>query len=89
MAVKKMVTEEKQENKLPYVSPAIVYEGLIKDMALELDKKGNVAVNNFQTSNPQVFAAGDTMCGPSLVVHAIDTGRRAAAAIDKYLHKSK
>ena len=67
----------------------VVYEGLIKDMALELDKKGNVAVNNFQTSNPQVFAAGDTMCGPSLVVHAIDTGRRAAAAIDKYLHKSK
>jgi glutamate synthase (NADPH/NADH) small chain len=66
----------------------VVHEGLIKDMAIELDKKGNVAVNNFQTSNPQVFAAGDTMCGPSLVVHAIDTGRRAAAAIDKYLRKS-
>ena len=66
----------------------VVHEGLIKDMALELDKKGNIAVNNFQTSNPQVFAAGDTMCGPSLVVHAIDTGRRAAAAIDKYLRKS-
>jgi glutamate synthase (NADPH/NADH) small chain len=65
----------------------VVHEGLIKDMALELDSNGNVAVKNYQTSNPQVFAAGDTVNGPSLVVHAINTGRQAAAAIDQWLKK--
>ncbi|MBN2181439.1 MAG: glutamate synthase subunit beta [Sedimentisphaerales bacterium] len=67
----------------------VVHEGLVKDMGLKLDDKGNVAVENYQTSNPQVFAAGDTVRGPSLVVHAIDTGRQAAAAIDKWLQTQK
>jgi glutamate synthase (NADPH/NADH) small chain len=66
----------------------VVHEGLIKALALKLDDQGNVAINNYQTSNPKVFAAGDTICGPSLVVRAIDTGRRAAAAIDQYLRKN-
>ena len=66
----------------------VVHEGLVKDMALRLDARGNVAVENYQTSNPQVFAAGDTVRGPSLVVHAIDTGRQAAAAIDQWLRKN-
>jgi glutamate synthase (NADPH) small chain len=66
----------------------VVHDGLIKDMAIKLDDRGNVAVNNYQSSNPRVFAAGDTVSGPSLVVHAIDTGRRAAAAIDQYLRNN-
>ena len=37
------------------------------------------------TSEPGVFAAGDTVRGASLVVHAINEGRQVAAAIDKYL----
>jgi glutamate synthase (NADPH/NADH) small chain len=56
-------------------------------MGLKLDDRGNVAVNNYQTSNPWVFAAGDTVHGPSLVVTAIDTGRKTAAAIDQWLRK--
>ena len=48
---------------------------------------GNVDVNNFQTSQPWVFAAGDTASGASLVVRAIDSGRKAAAAIDQWLKK--
>ncbi len=63
----------------------VVHEGLIKDLELKLDNRGNVSTNNYQTGNPKVFAAGDTISGPSLVVHAINTGRQAAAAIDKWL----
>lgn len=65
----------------------VVHEGLVKDMDLKLDVRGNVSALNYQTSNPQVFAAGDTISGPSLVVHAINTGRLAAAAINKWLKK--
>jgi NAD(P)H-dependent glutamate synthase small subunit len=63
----------------------VVHEGLVKDIGLKLDRNGNVAVNNFQTSEPWVFAAGDTVNGASLVVRAIDSGRQAAAAIDGWL----
>ena len=66
----------------------VVHEGLVKDTALKLDPKGNIIVNNFQTSDPQIFAAGDTVNGPSLVVHAIDSGRQAAAAIDRWLQQN-
>jgi glutamate synthase (NADPH/NADH) small chain len=66
----------------------VVHEGLVKDLGLKLDGRGNVAVNNYQTSNQQVFAAGDTVRGPSLVVHAIDTGRQAAAAIYQWLQNN-
>ena len=66
----------------------VVHEGLVRDMELKLDGRGNVTVNNYQTSNPWVFAAGDTISGPSLVVNAIDAGRKAAAAIDQWLRNS-
>jgi NADPH-dependent glutamate synthase beta subunit-like oxidoreductase len=66
----------------------VVREGLIKDMALKLDDQGNVAVNNYQTSDPQVFATGDTVVGASLVVRAINSGRQAAAAICQWLRQS-
>jgi len=66
----------------------VVHEGLVKDTALKLDSKGNIIVNNYQTSDPQIFAAGDTVDGPSLVVRAIDSGRRAAAAIDQWLQNN-
>ena len=67
----------------------VVHEGLIKDQGLKLDSYGNVTVNNYQTSDPQIFAAGDTINGPSLVVHAIHSGRQAAAAIDKWLREKQ
>ena len=63
----------------------VVHEGLIKQLSLKLDDKGNVAVQNHQTSEPWVFAAGDAISGASLVVRAIDSGRQAAAAIDRWL----
>jgi glutamate synthase (NADPH/NADH) small chain len=61
------------------------HEGIVKSLLLKLDENGNIAVNDSQTSDPAVFAAGDSVLGASLVVKAIDTGRRAADKIDKWL----
>ena len=43
------------------------------------------SVDRWMTSVPGVFAAGDTVRGASLVVHAINQGRLCAAACDKWL----
>lgn len=63
----------------------VVHEGLIEQFGLELDARGNVKVNDWQTSVPGVFAAGDTVRGASLVVHAINHGRLAAKAVHRWL----
>ena len=65
--------------------PRSIGEGLIKSLGLKLNNQGNVEVNGFQTSQPWVFAAGDTVSGASLVVHAINSGRQAAEAISQSL----
>ena len=59
---------------------------LVKDLGLEIDKRGNILVaDNFMTSVGGVFAAGDSTRGASLVVHAINLGRKVAEAVDGYL----
>lgn len=63
----------------------VVHEGLIKNLGLQVDDKGNLAVNQYQTSEPWVFAAGDAVSGTSLVARAINSGREAAAAINRWL----
>jgi glutamate synthase (NADPH/NADH) small chain len=61
-------------------------EGLINQLGLDLDKRGNVATDeNKMTSVPKIFAAGDMARGQSLVVWAIADGRQAARAADKFL----
>ncbi len=66
-----------------------VHGGLVKDLDLELNPLGNIRVDeNFMTSVKGVFAAGDSSRGASLVVHAINEGREAAAAIDRYLARN-
>ncbi|MBS3735194.1 MAG: glutamate synthase subunit beta [Phycisphaerae bacterium] len=63
-----------------------VQSGLIEDLGLELDERGNVKTDvDYATSADGVFAAGDAQRGASLVVHAISAGRDAAEAIDRYL----
>jgi glutamate synthase (NADPH/NADH) small chain len=62
------------------------HPGIVTDLGLELDRRGNVVVNaDFMTSVAGVFAAGDCQRGQSLVVWAIADGRKAARGIDKYL----
>ncbi|MFI5064845.1 MAG: glutamate synthase subunit beta, partial [Streptosporangiales bacterium] len=61
-------------------------EGLLADLGVEFDARGNVARDaSFATSVPGVFAAGDMGRGLSLIVWAIAEGRAAAAAVDTYL----
>ncbi len=64
-----------------------VHEGMIDELGLELDKRGNVSAteDDYQTSVEKIFAAGDIRRGQSLVVWAIREGRQAAHAIDKFL----
>lgn len=66
-----------------------IHEGIVEEFELELDKRGNIIVNqDFMTSKPGVFAAGDSVSGASLVVQAIFQGRSLADAVHKFL-KSK
>jgi glutamate synthase (NADPH/NADH) small chain len=63
-----------------------VRNGLIDQLGVKLDKRGNVETNeNHMSSVPGVFAAGDMRRGQSLVVWAIAEGRKAARGIDLYL----
>jgi NADPH-dependent glutamate synthase beta subunit-like oxidoreductase len=60
---------------------------LAMELELELNKAGNISVDDsFAAGRPGVFAAGDCVRGASLVVHAIDQGRRCASAVNYYLH---
>lgn len=61
------------------------HEGILKQLSVDLDERGNVKANNYQTSVEGVFAAGDMRRGQSLVVWAISEGREAARAVDQYL----
>jgi NADPH-dependent glutamate synthase beta subunit-like oxidoreductase len=67
----------------------VVHDGLIKDLALKRDDRGNVAVRDYQTSEPWVFAAGDAVHGASLVARAIESGREAATAMDRWLENGQ
>ena len=61
-------------------------EGLLLQLGVMLDERGNVMVDEHKmTSVPKVFAAGDMARGQSLVVWAIADGRRAAEGVDRYL----
>ncbi len=60
--------------------------GLVEQLGVTLTDRGNVQVDeDFMTSVPGVFAAGDMQRGQSLVVWAIADGRKAARGIDRYL----
>lgn len=64
-----------------------LHEGLLSQLRVRLDSKGNVAADtvNYRTSSDRVFTAGDMRRGQSLVVWAIREGRQCAHAVDEYL----
>ena len=64
-----------------------VHEGMLKELDVDLDPRGNVQADTdqYQTSIEKVFTAGDMRRGQSLVVWAIREGRQCARAIDEYL----
>ena len=59
--------------------------GILAQLNIALDARGNVQTNNFQTDQEGIFAAGDMRTGQSLVVNCINEGREAALAIDAHL----
>ena len=66
-----------------------VRNGMIEQLGVVLDPRGNVATDqNYMSSVPGIFAAGDMRRGQSLVVWAISEGRRAAAGVDTYLRSA-
>ena len=58
---------------------------LLDALGIERDARSNAAAPAYATSVPGVFAAGDARRGQSLIVWAIDEGRRCASAVDAWL----
>ena len=67
-----------------FVSPL---QSLLEEFGVERDARGSAKANtdNYATSAPKVFAAGDMRRGQSLVVWAIREGRQCARAVDEFL----
>lgn len=69
---------------LGFVHP--VQEGLLNELGVNYDVRGNVAVNKQHLSSvDKIFATGDAIMGASLVVKAIASGRKTAENIHKML----
>lgn len=90
----KFVEKEGSEREIPcelallamgFVHPQ--HEGLINQLGIELDERGNVKASEkeFQTNINKIFTAGDMRRGQSLVVWAISEGRECARKVDEYL----
>lgn len=64
-----------------------VHEGLVEQLGLELDNRGNIAADTatYQASRAKTFACGDMRRGQSLVVWAIREGRQCAREVDLFL----
>jgi glutamate synthase (NADPH/NADH) small chain len=58
---------------------------LLAQLAVDVDRRGNVKAGAYATSVEGVFAAGDARMGQSLVVWAIAEGRKCARVVDRYL----
>ncbi len=67
------------------------HEGMITDLGIEIDDRGNVKANteDYKTNIENVFSAGDMRRGQSLVVWAIREGRQCASAVDLHLSGSR
>jgi len=62
------------------------HEGMLSQLNVNLDGRGNVQIDdNRMTNVPGVFAGGDMARGQSLVVWAIAEGRETARCVDEYL----
>ena len=59
---------------------------LLDALGVERDERGNIAAAEYAASVPGVFAAGDARRGQSLIVWAIEEGRRCAGAVDVWFH---
>ncbi|WP_333859022.1 glutamate synthase subunit beta [Clostridium sp.] len=62
------------------------HEGLLEELGVKFDARGNViADENYMTEKEGIFVAGDMRRGQSLVVWALNDGRKVAKSVDEYL----
>lgn len=61
------------------------FQGMLEQLGVEVDERGNVRDENYRTNVENVFVAGDMRRGQSLVVWAIAEGREAARSVDAFL----
>ena len=66
-----------------FLSP--IHAGLLDNLGVEYDPRGNVKSVDSSTNLDKVFVAGDVTRGASLVVWAIRSGRHAAKKIHEYV----
>ena len=80
-------TEESRPAELVLLAMGFVgpEPALPQALGVERDQRGNIAAAEYETSAPGVFAAGDARRGQSLIVWAIEEGRRCASAVDAWL----
>ena len=64
------------------------FKGMLEQLGVEVDDRGNVRDDQYQTNVEGVFVAGDMRRGQSLVVWAISEGREAARSVDAWLSKT-
>jgi glutamate synthase (NADPH/NADH) small chain len=63
--------------------------GVVEQLGVELDGRGNIVRDqDYMSSVPGVFVAGDAGRGQSLIVWALAEGRAAAAGVDTFLSGS-
>jgi glutamate synthase (NADPH/NADH) small chain len=60
---------------------------LAEQLGLAIEDDGGIFVEGYRTSVGGIFAAGDTVSGPELVVNAIRSGRKAAEQINSHLSR--
>ncbi|MEA2146593.1 MAG: glutamate synthase small chain [Solirubrobacteraceae bacterium] len=62
------------------------HDGLVEELALELDRRGNIRTEmTYRTSSDRIYACGDARLGQSLVVTAIAEGRKCARIVNRDL----
>jgi NADPH-dependent glutamate synthase beta subunit-like oxidoreductase len=71
-----------QTTKLDFLQP---------DDSVEVSSRGLIAVNprSLMTSAPGIFAGGDCVFGPRLIIDSVADGKRAAVGIDEFLRGEK
>lgn len=69
------------------IGQAVDLSGVIGDIGITLDSRGRIVVNDsdMNTGIPSIFAGGECVSGPNIVVNTIAQGKKAAKSIDKYL----
>ena len=67
----------------------VEHGNLVKELNIATDTRGNIVVDkDYKTTEPGFFATGDSMTGASLVVRAINHGRRVADSVNQFLKRN-